>query len=119
MAEASAIWVRCGAVDAARRVEDRLARLEVPEPAAATGEEAELSAELAAQWASLTHTEVRVARLVAKGMTNKEVAARLVLSPHTVGTHVRNSFTKLGVSNRVELALVVIACDQSGNTSKD
>ncbi|MDT7726141.1 MAG: hypothetical protein QOI21_2717 [Actinomycetota bacterium] len=119
MAEASAIWVRCGAVDAARRVEDRLARLEVPEPAAATGEEAEPSAELAAQWASLTHTEVRVARLVAKGMTNKEIAARLVLSPHTVGTHVRNSFTKLGVSNRVELALVVIACDQSGNTSKD
>jgi DNA-binding CsgD family transcriptional regulator len=117
MAEATSIWSRCGAPGAAKRAEDRLARLEVPVAAATPAEGP--SAALAARWASLTDTEVRVARLVAKGLTNKEVAAKLVLSPHTVGTHVRNSFTKLVVTNRVELALKVIACDQGASTSKD
>ncbi|MDX8149248.1 LuxR C-terminal-related transcriptional regulator [Lentzea sp. BCCO 10_0061] len=60
-------------------------------------------------WASLTETEVRVARLVARGLTNKAIASRLTLSPNTIGTHVRNAFTKLQVTNRVELALQVIA----------
>ncbi|GGN10768.1 hypothetical protein GCM10011609_58260 [Lentzea pudingi] len=60
-------------------------------------------------WASLTGTEVRVARLVARGLTNKAIATHLTLSPNTIGTHVRNAFTKLQVTNRVELALQVIA----------
>jgi DNA-binding CsgD family transcriptional regulator len=65
-----------------------------------------------ALWSNLTETELRVARLVARGMTNKAVAAHLTLSRHTVDTHVRNTFTKLRVTNRVELALQVIAYEQ-------
>jgi DNA-binding CsgD family transcriptional regulator len=53
---------------------------------------------------ALSQSELAVADLVAQGMTNREVAARLFLSPHTVSSHLRHSFTKLGVNSRVELA---------------
>ncbi|MEV4840028.1 AAA family ATPase [Nonomuraea sp. NPDC049486] len=55
-------------------------------------------------WAALTTAELRVARLVARGLTNREVAAELFVSPHTVDSHLRHAFAKLGVSSRVELA---------------
>ena len=55
-------------------------------------------------WSSLTATEVEVARLVAEGLKNAEIAARLFVSPVTVKTHVAHAFTKLGVRNRAELA---------------
>ncbi|MDA2811419.1 LuxR C-terminal-related transcriptional regulator [Nocardiopsis sp. RSe5-2] len=59
----------------------------------------------------LTGSEMRVARLVAEGLTNREVAARLHLSPHTVDSHLRHSFTKLDISSRVELTRWVLAND--------
>jgi DNA-binding CsgD family transcriptional regulator len=52
-----------------------------------------------------------VVRLVAEGRTNQQVATRLFVSPHTVNTHLRNAFTKLGVRSRVELARLVAAQD--------
>jgi DNA-binding CsgD family transcriptional regulator len=51
----------------------------------------------------LTPQERQVAQLVKKGMSNKEVAAQLFLSPRTVDFHLRNVFTKTGVSSRGEL----------------
>jgi DNA-binding NarL/FixJ family response regulator len=48
-----------------------------------------------------------VAKCVADGLSNREVAARLVLSPRTVEFHLRNVFGKLGVASRVGLANVV------------
>jgi transcriptional regulator of acetoin/glycerol metabolism/DNA-binding CsgD family transcriptional regulator len=56
---------------------------------------------------SLTPTELSVARLVAEGLTNRQVAASLYLSPHTVGFHLRQVFRKLEISSRVELARMV------------
>ena len=50
--------------------------------------------------AGLTAREAEVLRLLAAGMTNRDVAAQLVISEHTVGRHVQNIFTKLGVSSR-------------------
>ena len=58
-------------------------------------------------WESLTATERAVSLLVAEGLTNGAVARRLYISPHTVNTHLRHVFAKLGVSNRVALAAVV------------
>jgi DNA-binding CsgD family transcriptional regulator/tetratricopeptide (TPR) repeat protein len=58
-------------------------------------------------WQSLTGTERAVSLLVAEGLTNGAVARRLYISPHTVNTHLRHVFAKLGVSNRVALAAVV------------
>jgi DNA-binding CsgD family transcriptional regulator len=55
-------------------------------------------------WADLTRSEVAVARLITEGLTNREAADRLFVSPHTVNSHLRHVFTKLGVTSRVELA---------------
>jgi DNA-binding CsgD family transcriptional regulator len=55
-------------------------------------------------WEALTDTEFSVVRLVAEGRTNREVAEQLFVSPHTVSTHLRHSFAKLGVNSRVDLA---------------
>ena len=54
-------------------------------------------------WDALTPSEREVAALIATGMTNSQVAARLHLSPHTVDGRLRRVFAKLGVNTRVEL----------------
>ncbi|WP_345637412.1 helix-turn-helix transcriptional regulator [Rugosimonospora acidiphila] len=51
----------------------------------------------------LTAQQERIARLVADGATNREVAARLFLSPRTIDHHLRNIFARLGVRSRTEL----------------
>jgi DNA-binding CsgD family transcriptional regulator len=50
--------------------------------------------------AGLTPREAEVLRLVAAGKTNRDIAVELVISEHTVGRHLQNMFTKLGVSSR-------------------
>ncbi|WP_194239743.1 LuxR C-terminal-related transcriptional regulator [Amycolatopsis sp. YIM 10] len=54
-------------------------------------------------WGSLTDTERDVAELVAQGLTNRQVAARMFVSPHTVHAHLGRIFRKLEVNSRVEL----------------
>ena len=51
----------------------------------------------------MTDSELAVARLVAGGLSNREVAERLFVSPHTVNSHLRHVFGKLDVNSRVEL----------------
>jgi HD-GYP domain-containing protein (c-di-GMP phosphodiesterase class II) len=55
--------------------------------------------------AGLTAREVDVLALLARGLTNKEIAARLVISRKTVANHVEHIYTKIGVSNRTAAAL--------------
>jgi predicted ATPase/class 3 adenylate cyclase/DNA-binding CsgD family transcriptional regulator len=55
-------------------------------------------------WASLTPTELDVARLVGEGLGNKEIGAKLLISPRTVETHLTHVYTKLGLTSRVQLA---------------
>jgi DNA-binding CsgD family transcriptional regulator len=66
-----------------------------------------------AGWRSLTQSELRVVRLVAEGLTNREVASRLFVSPYTVDTHLRHVFTKLDLTSRVELTRQVLAHDDA------
>lgn len=54
-------------------------------------------------WASFSDVEQAIARLVAQGMTNRQIATRVRLSPHTVNYHLRVLFRKLGISSRAEL----------------
>ncbi|GHD19628.1 helix-turn-helix transcriptional regulator [Streptomyces violarus] len=69
-------------------------------------------------WDSLTLAELRVVRLVAQGLTNRIVAQRLFLSPHTVDTHLRHAFAKLGVSSRVELTRHALLADQNSEARR-
>jgi DNA-binding CsgD family transcriptional regulator/tetratricopeptide (TPR) repeat protein len=57
--------------------------------------------------AGLTAQEMRIARLVASGLSNRAVAAELYLSPKTIEYHLAHVFTKLGVRNRHELIVRV------------
>jgi DNA-binding NarL/FixJ family response regulator len=57
---------------------------------------------------SLTQRETEVLRLVAKGLTARQIAARLVLSHRTVENHVQSTLRKLQLHNRVELARYAI-----------
>jgi transcriptional regulator of acetoin/glycerol metabolism/DNA-binding CsgD family transcriptional regulator len=59
-------------------------------------------------WDGLTDTERSVATLVARGLTNREVASRVYLSPHTVGYHLRAVYRKLDIGSRVELTRVLL-----------
>jgi len=60
-------------------------------------------------WAAMTDSELAVARLVAQGLTNREVAEQLFVSPHTVSSHLRSVFAKLEITSR--LALTRIAAE--------
>ena len=53
---------------------------------------------------NLTPMELKVADLVSQGLSNKDVAAQCWVSPRTVAFHLRNVFTKTGVTSRGELA---------------
>ena len=56
----------------------------------------------------LSEREREVAEAVARGLTNTEISSELFVSVATVKTHIANAFTKLGVTNRVQLAVTVL-----------
>ena len=95
--EAHDIFAKAGALRDAARTRQRLRTLGARrrQPTQAAGGDG---------LAGLTRSERAVVDLVARGATNREVAAQLFLSPHTVSTHLRHAFTKAGVRSRVELA---------------
>jgi DNA-binding CsgD family transcriptional regulator len=99
------IYSSCDAIGDAHRVAKMLrtfgvARRVVNRPRPKTG------------WDSLTDAELKVVHLIADGATNRAVAQRLHLSPHTVNTHVRNAFGKLGINSRIELRQLVHGSDR-------
>jgi len=59
-------------------------------------------------WHSLTDTEQAVAGLVAQGLNNNQVAARMYISTHTVAHHLRQAFRKLSIASRYELTRIAI-----------
>ena len=84
---------RCGATALIERArEELIATGARPRRAARTGVDA------------LTATELRVARMVAEGMTNREVAQTLFVTPKTVEIHLSHTYSKLGLKSRSQLA---------------
>jgi DNA-binding CsgD family transcriptional regulator len=68
-------------------------------------------------WDSLTESEQRVSRVIAEGLTTGQAAQRLFISPHTVDSHVRHSFRKLGISSRVEMTRIVLQSDAANESA--
>jgi len=61
------------------------------------------------EWpAGLTSREVDILRLLARGMSNKEISTELVISPKTTNTHVEHIYSKLGVTNRALASLFAL-----------
>ena len=89
-------YTRCGASWDASRVRRRLRGLGVRRRLVASSRPTN-------GWGSLTAAELAVVRLVADGLTNRDVARQLFLSSHTVSMHLRHVFVKLGINSRVEL----------------
>jgi len=65
------------------------------------------AADHAGRWEVLTSREREVAMLVAKSMTNKEIAARLFVSKRTVDAHIEHILAKLSYASRVQIAALV------------
>jgi len=93
--------------DLSQRLSEATALLSEAERRQATGAPAPAPGELA----GLTSREVDVARAVATGMSNAEIAAHLVISEWTVKTHVASILRKLGLRDRTQ---VVVAAYESG-----
>ncbi|AOP49031.1 transcriptional regulator [Streptomyces lydicus] len=64
-------------------------------------------------WGALTASEQKVARLIAQGHTNRLAADLLVVSPHTINTHLTSVFRKLSINSRVQLANLVMTLPDS------
>lgn len=56
----------------------------------------------------LTLREQDVLKLIAKGLSNSDIAKRLFISPHTVKNHVSNIYRKIGIDDRTQVALMAI-----------
>jgi predicted ATPase/class 3 adenylate cyclase/DNA-binding CsgD family transcriptional regulator len=137
---AHAVWERIGAVDrfkagvagyqvAVEELRDALGEKDFEsawaEGAALSIEEAIAYAQrgrgerkrAATGWGALTPAERDVVRLVSEGLGNKDIAARLFVSPRTVQTHLTHVFAKLSVTSRMQLAHEVAR--QNGQTDAD
>lgn len=57
---------------------------------------------------TLSTREIEVLRLLVRGLTNKEIAAKLIISPKTVGHHVQHIYNKIGVSSRAAATLYAV-----------
>jgi len=70
--------------------------------------------EVLPKWESLSPREQDVTALTCLGLTNRQIAARLSLSPETIKTHVRNVLFKFDLNSKAELRRILAGWDFSG-----
>jgi DNA-binding CsgD family transcriptional regulator len=70
--------------------------------------------ELWPKWESLSSREQEVTAFTCLGLTNRQIAVRLSLSPETIKTHVRNILSKFGLNSKAELRHILTNWDFSG-----
>jgi ATP/maltotriose-dependent transcriptional regulator MalT len=104
--EALAEATACGANRMVARLERRLRTLGMRRTASRAS-----TAESSPAIEGLTSAALRVARLVAAGRTNRQIAAELFISPHTVDSHLRTIYQRLGINSRVELTRIMLEHD--------
>jgi len=100
----------CGANQTVARLERRLRTFgmrRAARTAAAAGGHSPL--------AGLSQAALRVGRLVAAGLTNRQIAEQLYISPHTVDSHLRTIYQRLGINSRVELTRIMLEHDEPGS----
>ena len=90
------------------RAEVRAARLDADAVEAVLGAAGHRAARRRAGPAGLTTREVDVLRLLARGLSNKQIALHLSISPKTVGNHVEHVYTKIGASTRATASLFAL-----------
>jgi len=94
--QASVAWSEGQLLSPAQAAAEALALLEVPAPGAR---------EPRVGTGPLTPRECEVAALVARGLSNRAIAAELVITEATTERHIRNIFDKLGLGSRAQLAV--------------
>jgi DNA-binding CsgD family transcriptional regulator len=107
LTQALVLFARAGATRDAARLRSRLRALGIRRRVTTTEKPA-------SGWAAMTKSELGVAELVANGLTNREIAERLFVSPHTVNTHLRHVFLKLQVNSRVDLTRLATERNSEG-----
>jgi len=90
----------------------RLSRMAALHLALGESDQAEVTASDGAESAALGKRELEVARLVAEGLSNKQIAARLFISDRTAATHVGNILNKLGFNSRAQVATWVASSNR-------
>ena len=95
--EAASAVAAAPLLEAAAAIGSRLDRHDAPQP-----------------WSPLTRREFEVARLVARGLTNREIAEELRITPRTAGSHLEHIRAKLGVGRRSEIAAWVTLLETGG-----
>lgn len=99
--------VSSGSVWIGQKVMQRLIMESAAAMARKDSEQGEETAPPGDRLASLTSREAEIARLIAKGLSNLEVAARLDITERTVKAHLSSIYTKTGTGSRLNLALLV------------
>jgi DNA-binding CsgD family transcriptional regulator len=97
--EAAASVAAVPLLEAAAAIGSRLDRHDAPEP-----------------WSPLTRREFEVTCLVARGLTNREIAEELRITPRTAGSHLEHIRAKLGVGRRSEIAAWATAIQETSAT---